>query len=136
MIVGGPWIGTMAKLGKPQQTVAIQLLRLLSVVPNRTGHWPDVGSEYARRKIVSTARFGVLADISVPCSKCGTQAKLGYWYRMACMSREEVAKHKQDLLGKLPPEDNAYCYTCPGAAYRAALDSIDSLPGPRRLTCV
>jgi len=136
MIVAGPWLQTLAKQGEPQRKVAETLLRMAAVIPNRTGHTPDIGSEYARRKITGSARYGHVADMSVPCSRCGTQARLSYWCTLSTLDRTQLDFLRADVRLKALPEEVAYCYTCPGEQYRADLDRIDSLPAKRMPRCV
>lgn len=135
MITASPWLLTLAKQGEPHRRVAETILRMSAVIPNRTGHLPDIGSEYARRKITGSARYGHVADMMVPCTKCGTQARLSYWCTLASLDRAQLEFLRSDARLKALPEEVAYCYRCPGEAYRKALDAIESLPAPRRAPC-
>jgi hypothetical protein len=132
MILGSQWLLELAKLGENQSKVARQLIRLQALSYNRLRHEPELDTEYVRRRVVSSARWGHLADVTIYCRICGCQASLSYWYRGLTLPDSERLALLADRRLKEAPEWTAYLRPCPGAEYAEDIARTESLPSTRR----
>lgn len=129
MIVVDQWLSTMAEKKGHYATVATKLLRTQILVANRLGHEIPLSTEYLRRRILHAARYGSIAECTVLCAHCGTQATLTNWVAVADLDLTERRAAWRELRQRVDKERLSYMLPCPGEGYRSDVARTDALPG-------
>jgi hypothetical protein len=129
LIIADPWLETLAAMGDRQKAIAGRLIRMQTLAYNRIGHELRFSTEYLRRRITHSARYGALAECVVVCHHCGTQATLANWEAVALLSMEERRAAWRELRRNVDKERLAYMVPCPGAGYASDVAASDALPG-------
>lgn len=128
MIVGDTWLLTLSEQGRLEQGVAGRLLRMQILLTSRTGHCLLLGTEYNRRAICASARFGVLAGIVVECTLCGCKAKLSEWERSALATSAEREQARKASVQRGYGYRALYLARCPGPEYMRDAIASPNLP--------
>lgn len=131
VMVGDPWLLTLAQGSDPERKIGTRLLRLQILTGNRTGHILDLSSEYVRRKIRQASRYGSMSGVMVRCIRCGWQAKLTDWDTAIQLAPAVKERLLLAAVGSKHPEDWAYMRDCPGEEYARDILEITSLPAER-----
>lgn len=129
LIAGEAWLLTLAERGAQEQRVAGRLLRMQILLVARTEHSLILGTEYTRRAICGSARYGAVAGIVVACSLCGAQAKLSAWERCALATSTVREEARREAVEGGHGHRALYLARCPGADYRRDTEASDKLPG-------
>jgi hypothetical protein len=81
---------------------------------------------------MSSARYGVVANVSVACSVCGVQATLPQWVAAAEQTRQERDAIVNDRRYSDIPEVTAYLRNCPGKKWAQYVERSNNPPRYRK----
>jgi hypothetical protein len=129
MILSDPWLTTLAGVSPRHLLIAQRLTRMQILAYNRLGHELPLSTEFLRRRITHSAKYGCLPEVAVVCANCGTQAPLCNWEAAALLDLVERRAAWRELRTKVDKERLAYMLPCPGAGYASDVARSDTLPG-------
>lgn len=130
-LIAEEWLLSLQQRDGTANKLATDLLRAQILTARRTGHVLVYGTEYIRRRIVHSARYGQLPDLVMPCSVCGTQAKLSEWVRASHYDDGARAAAIALLAERNKPWRIAFLRPCPGPEIAADLAASTHLPAER-----
>lgn len=128
VIAISPWLHDLYLRGDRYHVPCRQLMRTQILVPKRTGHILQLDTEYVRRRIAHSARFGAIAAVTVECVKCRWQAWLADWVRSVDLTPEQRAAILADNRDNRGLMMTAYLRMCIGSGLAAELMNSEHAP--------
>ena len=128
VIATSPWLWDLARQGGAFLDPCRQIIRAQIVVHKRRGHVLNLDTEYIRRRITWSARFGRVADVTVDCAVCRWQAWLIDWVKSCDLTAEQIAAILADNRTADQVTRTAFLRRCYGNLLAAELAASEHAP--------
>src|SRR5690348_5982416 len=85
-MTGDPWLLELGMQGERQRNVARQVLTASIQISKRWGHVLCFADKETRRTVQREAERGNVAQVRVPCARCGIEPRLNEWLAASTLS--------------------------------------------------
>lgn len=114
VIAVSPWLHDLSLRGAPYTHPAREIMRTQILIRRRRGHVLQLDTEYIRRCIAYSAKYGRVARVIVPCVQCGNQAWLSDWVKLKDLSDGQIRALLEDNRDEKHRLLVAFMRLCPG----------------------
>lgn len=128
LIAAEEWLLHLGQGSRAETQVAGRLLRMQILLASRTEHVLLLDTEYLRRAICQSARYGHVPSVQAACAVCGAQAPLTGWERSALATAAEREEARRVAVQGGYGDRGLYLSRCPGSDYRRDVAASPSLP--------